>query len=77
MDALITRKRLQPSGASSSASKTPRVAKFDFDDRMDILELLGKDGVDVECVYCKWKMRGKCMRVRAHLGNVPGKVAAP
>ena len=77
MDAFITRKRLQPSGASSSASKTPRVAKFDFDDRMDILELLGKDGVDVECVYCKWKMRGKCIRVRAHLRNVPGKGAAP
>ena len=77
MDAFITRKRLQPSGASSSASKTPRVAQFDFDDHMDIHEVLGKDGVDVVCVYCKWKMRGKCTRVRAHLGNVAGKGAAP
>ena len=53
----MTRKRVQPSGATSSASKN--VQTFDFDDHMDIREIMGKDGVDVQCVYCKWTMRGK------------------
>ena len=43
----MTRKRVQPSGATSPASKN--VQTFDFDDHMNIREIMGKNPTSSAC----------------------------